>query len=147
MKKLLLLVLVAILAACSHKENQPANNETSNNSLVGTYSALDTDGKYYPRLTVAQEGGQYVLYGHVPFSSNPAHATYKYDGGVVPITQDMLSKLTGQPVSFQANGLVGKDVAIVQVPVGWTRGRFTSHTGYVLIQRAGLTEVQRDSKG
>lgn len=51
MKNLLMVVVVALLAACSHKDESVSQ---APESLVGTYSALDADGKYYARLKVTQ---------------------------------------------------------------------------------------------
>ncbi|CAB3754614.1 hypothetical protein [Paraburkholderia humisilvae] len=145
MKKLLLLAVVALLAACSHKEESTSQTPVLEN-LVGTYSALDADGKYYARLKVTQEGGKYVFYEIVPFSSQPG--PHRLEGDVVPLTQEALGAIVGKKVDFSVDGLEDHYFTIVKVPVGWTWGRFTSQTGYVMIDRLGPRDVKKaDSQG
>ncbi|MBB4517418.1 hypothetical protein [Paraburkholderia fungorum] len=145
MKKLLMVVVVALLAACSHKE-ESVSQTPAPESLVGTYSALDADGKYYARLKVTEESGKYVFYEIVPFSSQPG--PHKLEGDVAALTQETLGKIVSQKIDFQVDGLEDHYLAIVKVPVGWTWGRFKSQTGYVMIDRTGPRDVKKsDNQG
>lgn len=143
MKNLLMVVVVALLAACSHKDESVSQ---APESLVGTYSALDADGKYYARLKVTQENGKYVFYEIVPFSSQPV--PHQLEGDVAPLTQDTLGKIVSQKIDFPVNGLEDHYLAIVKVPVGWTWKHFTSKSGYVMIDRTGPRDVKKsDNQG
>ncbi|WP_343675405.1 hypothetical protein [Paraburkholderia heleia] len=130
MKKLLCMVLglfVAMLSGC---------NRNSPDTLEGAYGAMQ-NGKVEPVIKVEKTASGYVLddYSNGSWRSGSDLAQ--------PVTKDEFEKLVGSPVDGPFIGLKTRVVLVAKVQPGFTAGKFTTSTGYLMLFMFGPVELSK----
>jgi hypothetical protein len=132
MRTLTLLLLCALLTGCSRTGVSDASDMFS-----GTYVA--TIGNVArPLIRIYRRGGQYML-------SRTENGRWTHDG--VPmetVTRAAFEQYLGHRVQGEVNGVTYESATLLNLPVGFTEGKFVSHTGYLLVTAAGPVEVRRE---
>lgn len=134
MRSLTLLLLCAVLAACSRSGSPHASD-----SFSGTYVAK-FGNTARPLIRIYRANGQYML-------ARAENGRWADDGvPMEPVTRVAFEQYLGHPVKGDINGLTYGAATLLHLPVGFTEGKFVSHTGYLLVTAAGPVEVQREAQ-
>ncbi|MBB3260376.1 hypothetical protein F4827_005279 [Paraburkholderia bannensis] len=130
MKKLSCMVLgllVATLSGCTR--NTP-------DTLEGAYGAMQ-NGKVEPVIKVEKKASGYVFddYSNGGWRSGSDLAQ--------PVTRDEFEKLIGSPVNGPFIGLKTRVALVAKVQPGFTAGKFTTSTGYLMVFMFGPIELSK----
>ena len=123
-----LLVAAAILAACHRTD--------ADTDFSGTYAA-GTANNVRPLIRIYRANGQYML-------ARTENGRWTDSGAQMqPVPRNIFELYVGHPVKGNVSGLNYDSATLFRLPVGFTEGKFVSHTGYLLITAAGPVEVRK----
>ena len=108
----------------------------STDGIAGTYG-VEERGKVEPLFKVEAVGNAYTL------SEYHAGSWTKATSAVKPFTKVDLEQLTKHKIDVSVNGIQTNSFALIQVPKGWSDGRFTTKTGYFAFILFGPVELQK----
>jgi hypothetical protein len=124
----LLLFAAAILASCDGTD--------PDTGFSGTYAAV-TGHSVRPLIRIFRANDHYLI-------ARTVNGSWTDTGEPMqPVTREVFEQYVGHPVQGNVSGLTYESATLMRLPVGFTEGKFVSHTGYLLITAAGPVEVQK----
>ena len=131
MKKLCALVvafIVLTLAACS--------SSNRDESLVGIYG-VQKNGKMVPVIKVDKTDAGYA------FSDNKDGQWRVGTETAQPMTKENFEKLMGEKIDGAFIGIKTKGTLVAKVPEGFSKGKFKTSTGYMMVFLFGPVELTK----
>jgi hypothetical protein len=138
MIRYLLATMLAVLVAVCPNADAGQIAATIPNSLAGTYTA-DMHGTVV-RFKVEENNGHYTMAQYD--NQNGSWLDLKRE--FIPLTKEAFYEKTGSHIDGYVAGMESGDMLVLHVPAGWTRGQFTTKTGYLLLWDTAY-ELRKDS--
>lgn len=130
MKKLCTLMITFIvltLTACSSKRDE---------SLVGIYG-VQKEGKIVPIIKVEKTDAGYA------FADNKNGQWRIGTETAQPMTKEDFEKLMGEKINGSFIGIKTKGTLVAKVPEGFSKGKFKTSTGYMMVFLFGPVELTK----
>jgi hypothetical protein len=127
-RTILLIASAAILAAC-HGSN-------TGDDFSGTYSAV-SGNSVRPLIRILRTNDHYLI-------ARTVNGRWTNTGEPMQtVSREAFEQYVGHHVQGDISGLTYESATLMRLPVGFTEGKFVSHTGYLLITAAGPVEVHK----